>query len=139
MQVVPPGDVRVRVAGQEPGLLDAYAALVDEVDHGRSPKVVLELQPPVGGTASMYGGIKGFPRPARLSPKQLRLMWGLRVLSWVPIGFYALLSLARSGGITMEHSLRDRLIIGTFIFPMVAAEWIRAGGMPDETPKPGSR
>ena len=57
-----------------------------------------------------------------------------------PIGWAALTSLVRTGGqsMMMEFSLRERLFIATFVIPMIAEEWIRAGGV-TESPETRTR
>jgi len=92
------------------------------------------------GGSRVFRAAKGRSERVHLSPERQRLMWTFRVLSWVPIGWAALTSLVRTGGqsMMMEFSLRERLFIATFVIPMIAEEWIRAGGV-TESPETRTR
>jgi hypothetical protein len=92
------------------------------------------------GGSRVFRAAKGRSERVQLSPERQRLMWTFRVLSWVPIGWAALTSLVRTGGqsMMMGFSLRERLFIATSFIPMVAAEWIRSGGV-TESPETRTR
>src|SRR5438874_1097026 len=56
--------------------------------------------------AAGISGMWGSPKRAQLSPQRWRLVWGLRVLAWVPIAWNLVPSAIHTGLLPMDLSTR---------------------------------